>query len=123
MVWTRQAVKFYDGKIVEGKDPMGRKHYWFTVVPFTETEEGTDLWAIERGYVSITPLRLDLTNENELALMNARRPLDETAQARRQKPKVPADDKGKEMTLADRPIRKPDDKAEGGSRKAKVGRV
>jgi 5'-nucleotidase len=75
MVWTRQAVKFYDGKIVAGKDPMGRQHFWFTVVPFTETEEGTDLWAVERGYVSITPLRLDLTSEKELALMQARRPL------------------------------------------------
>lgn len=117
MLWTRQAVKFYDGKIVEGKDPMGRKHYWFTVVPFTETEEGTDLWAVERGYVSITPLRLDLTNENELALMHARHPLDETAQARKQKPKVPADDKGKEMTLADRPIRKPEGDAQAARRK------
>src|SRR5262245_25658875 len=59
VLWTKQAVKFYDGKIVQGKDPMGRKHYWFTVVPFAETEEGTDLWAVERGYVSITPLRVD----------------------------------------------------------------
>src|ERR1044071_3780044 len=31
--WTRQSVRFYDGKIVPGMDPMGRKHYWFTVVP------------------------------------------------------------------------------------------
>jgi 5'-nucleotidase len=108
ILWTRQAVKFYDGKIVEGKDPMGRKHYWFTVVPFTETEEGTDLWAVERGYVSITPLRVDLTSENELALMQARQPLDATARARKHKPRT-VDDTGKEMTLGDRPIRKPED--------------
>jgi 5'-nucleotidase len=83
MLWTRQAVKFYDGKIVPGKDPMGRQHYWFTVAPLTETEEGTDLWAVERGYVSITPLRLDLTNEKDLAAMQARRPLDEVTPARK----------------------------------------
>ena len=83
MVWTRQAVKFYDGKIVAAKDPMGRQHFWYTVVPLTETEEGTDLWAVERGYVSITPLRLDLTNEKDLALMQARRPLDDAALARK----------------------------------------
>jgi 5'-nucleotidase len=75
MLWTRQAVKFYDGKIVSGKDPMGREHFWFTVAPLTATEEGTDLWAVEKGYVSITPLRLDLTNEKELALVQARQSL------------------------------------------------
>ncbi|HEY9045057.1 MAG TPA: 5'/3'-nucleotidase SurE [Ohtaekwangia sp.] len=64
--WTRQAVQQYDGKIVPGTDPMGRKHYWFTVVPLEAAEEGTDRWAIDNGLVSITPLRLDLTNETEL---------------------------------------------------------
>lgn len=64
--WTRQAVQQYDGKIVPGTDPMGRKHYWFTVVPLEPAEEGTDRWATENGFVSITPLRLDLTNEKEL---------------------------------------------------------
>ena len=118
LLWTKQAVKFYDGKIVEGKDPMGRKHYWFTVVPLTETEEGTDLWAVERGYVSITPLRVDLTGENELALMRARRPLDATERARKHKPKR-VDDSSKEMTLGDRPLRKPN----GDSRKAKAERA
>lgn len=79
MLWTRQAVKFYDGRIVPARDPMGRQHYWFTVVPLTESEEGSDLWAVERGYVSITPLRLDLTNEKELAVMQSRQPLDKSA--------------------------------------------
>lgn len=64
--WTRQAVQQYDGRIVPGTDPMGRKHYWFTVVPLEPAEEGTDRWAVENNLVSITPLRLDLTNENEL---------------------------------------------------------
>src|ERR671927_645514 len=48
--WTRQSVKQYDGKVVPGKDPMGREHYWFTVIPIEETEEGTDRWAVEHGY-------------------------------------------------------------------------
>jgi 5'-nucleotidase len=67
MQWTRQSVRLYDGKVVPGTDPMGRKHYWFTVVPLEPAEEGTDRWAVENGYVSITPLRLDLTNEVELS--------------------------------------------------------
>lgn len=64
--WTRQSVRFYDGHIVPGMDPMGRKHYWFTVTPLEPADEGTDRWAVEMGYVSITPLRLDLTNRELL---------------------------------------------------------
>jgi 5'-nucleotidase len=67
MRWTSQAVDHYDGKVVPGKDPMGREHYWFTVVPIERHREGTDLWAVENGYVSMTPLRLDLTHYDELA--------------------------------------------------------
>jgi len=73
--WTRQSVRHYDGKVVPGQDPMGRKHFWFVVTPIEETEEGTDRWAVEQGYVSLTPLRLDLTNESELASALARYPL------------------------------------------------
>jgi len=65
--WTRQSMRHYDGKIVPGKDPMGRQHYWFTTVPVEAVEEGTDRRALERGYVSMTPLRLDLTDEAQLA--------------------------------------------------------
>ena len=64
--WTRQSMRHYDGKIVPGKDPMGRAHYWFTVVPVEAVEEGTDRRALERGYVSMTPLRLDLTDDARL---------------------------------------------------------
>ena len=65
--WTRQAVEQYDGKVVPAKDPMGRKHFWITVFPLEEHEVGTDLWAIQNGFVSITPLRLDLTDHKALA--------------------------------------------------------
>ncbi len=75
MRWTRQSVRHYDGKVVPGEDPMGRKHFWFVVTPIEQAEEGTDRWAIEQDYVSMTPLRLDLTNEAELADTQARYPL------------------------------------------------
>jgi 5'-nucleotidase len=75
ILWTRQSVRFYDGRVVAGKDPMGRKHFWFTVTPIKDTDEGTDRWAVERGYISITPLRLDLTDEKELAIAHKQHPL------------------------------------------------
>lgn len=64
--WTRQSVRHYDGRVVPGKDPYGRDHYWFTVVPLEPVEEDTDRWAVANGYVSLTPLRLDLTDEAAL---------------------------------------------------------
>jgi 5'-nucleotidase len=67
LCWTRQSVRHYDGRVVPGKDPRGRPHYWITVAPLEEAEEGTDRWAVERGWVSLTPLRLDLTDEEALA--------------------------------------------------------
>jgi 5'-nucleotidase len=76
MTWTRQAVRHYDGRVVPGEDPMGRKHFWFTVSPIEQIEPGTDLWAMERGYISITPLGLDLSDHAGLARLSAALPLD-----------------------------------------------
>ncbi|WP_276131666.1 5'/3'-nucleotidase SurE [Polluticoccus soli] len=76
MKWTRQSVRLYDGKIVPGVDPMGRKHYWFTVTPLESAEEDTDRWAVENNFVSVTPLRLDLTSEAGLKHAKEHHPLD-----------------------------------------------
>ena len=77
LIWTRASVRQYDGKIVPTKDPLGRELYWFTVTPLEKADEGTDRWAVEQGWVSLTPLRLDLTDERQLEIARASRPLDE----------------------------------------------
>jgi broad specificity polyphosphatase/5'/3'-nucleotidase SurE len=77
LVWTRVSVRRYDGRIVPTKDPLGRELYWFTITPIEGAEEGTDRWAVEQGWISLTPLRLDLTDEEEFREVRARRPLDE----------------------------------------------
>jgi 5'-nucleotidase len=66
LLWTCQSLRHYDGKVVPAKDPMGRQIYWYTVVPVESTEETSDRWAFDHGYVSITPLRLDLTDHEAL---------------------------------------------------------
>jgi 5'-nucleotidase len=66
MRWTRQSVRHYDGYLIPGQDPMGRTHYWFAEEPREQVEEGTDRWAIEHGYVSLNPIRLDLTDDGRL---------------------------------------------------------
>jgi 5'-nucleotidase len=65
--WTKMSVRHYEGFVIPGEDPMGRTHYWFTEEPRERVEEGTDRWAIEQGYVSLSPLRLDLTDDERLA--------------------------------------------------------
>lgn len=64
--WSCQSVRHYDGKVVPTHDPQGRQLYWFTVTPIESVEEDSDRWAVENGYVSITPLRLDLTDYDAL---------------------------------------------------------
>lgn len=76
MIWTRASVRQYDGRIVPMKDPQGRDVYWFMVKPLEAAEEGTDRWAVEQSWVSLTPLRLDLTDESQLRAVIQRQPLD-----------------------------------------------
>lgn len=61
---ARQGFHDYSrGSLIEGTDPRGRKYYWFGLEDVEHTlDHGTDLEAIEDGYVSVTPLQLDLTH-------------------------------------------------------------
>ena len=78
LLWTRVSVRQYDGVIVPTKDPLGRDMYWFSVTPLSGAEEGTDRWAVEQGWVSMTPLGLDMTDHACLARYRKQHPLDET---------------------------------------------
>jgi 5'-nucleotidase len=77
MRWTCQSVRHYDGVVIPTENPYGRRIYWIAVEPIEHTEEDTDRWAVENGYVSITPLRLDLTAHQKLDECRRRHPLDE----------------------------------------------
>lgn len=65
--WTRQSVRQYDGAVVPASDPHGLPIFWCTISPLESADEGTDRRAVEDGFISITPLRLDLTDHEELA--------------------------------------------------------
>lgn len=70
--WTNQSVRAYNGKVVAGQDPMGRKHYWLTAVPLTAPEVDSDRWAVDNELVSLTPLRLNLTDDAWLEKLGER---------------------------------------------------
>jgi 5'-nucleotidase len=59
---TRQGLRVYRDELDSRKDPRGKPYYWIGgQFPTGVLEEGTDYGAIKAGYVSITPLQLDLT--------------------------------------------------------------
>ena len=68
---TRLGHRVYKEKIVEQADPRGRSHYWIGGGEARWDDlEGTDMGAVHDGYVSLTPLHLDLTNHRALVQMN-----------------------------------------------------
>ncbi len=59
---TRQGMRIYRDELVTRADPRGKPYYWIGGEwPTGVNEEGTDFGALFAGYVSITPLQLDLT--------------------------------------------------------------
>ncbi|MEI6288889.1 MAG: 5'/3'-nucleotidase SurE [Chloroflexota bacterium] len=59
---TRQGLRVYRDRLDKRVDPRGRPYYWIGGDSPTGTpEEGTDVGALSTGYVSITPIQLDLT--------------------------------------------------------------
>jgi len=64
---TRQGLRVYRDRLDQRFDPRGQAYYWIggdspTGVP----QEGTDFGSLANGFVSITPLHLDLTAKNML---------------------------------------------------------
>jgi 5'-nucleotidase len=63
---TRQGLRVYRDVLVRREDPRGRPYYWIGgEIPTGVVEEGTDFGALAEGYVSITPIHLDLTAHHQ----------------------------------------------------------
>jgi 5'-nucleotidase len=70
MMVTRQGLRVYRDALDRRVDPRGRPYYWIGgEAPTGVNEEGTDVGALFAGYVSITPLQLDLTNYKALDVL------------------------------------------------------
>ncbi|MGD9549249.1 MAG: 5'/3'-nucleotidase SurE [Candidatus Krumholzibacteriia bacterium] len=60
---TRLGSRVYQNVITDQVDPHGRPYFWIGGKgPTWERETGTDYCSCEEGYVSITPLLVDLTH-------------------------------------------------------------
>ncbi len=65
---TRLGRRIYRDVLIERLDPKGRPYYWIGGdPPAGEPVAGTDVGALAQGYISITPLNLDMTDQAQLA--------------------------------------------------------
>ena len=73
---VRQGFHDYGrGSLIESTDPRGYPYFWFGLHGIEHTAgHATDLEAIGDGFISVTPLHLDLTHDASLAELATRFP-------------------------------------------------
>jgi 5'-nucleotidase len=65
---TRQGLRIYRDELVRRLDPRGKPYYWIGgEAPIGVEEPGTDYGALLAGFVSVTPIQLDLTRQDQKA--------------------------------------------------------
>lgn len=69
---TRQAMaRGGDEAFVEEKNPQGRTVYWNVWKEGGTAPEGTDMWAVTNGWVSVTPMKVDGTDTSQFESLKA----------------------------------------------------
>ena len=69
---TRQGIKNARPVISEHIDPRGKPYFWIGEEYFsTNSADGTDYQAIEQGYISVTPLKSDMTDHRALTAIES----------------------------------------------------
>ena len=63
---TVQGTHHYEDNILERTDPDGKAYYWVGGVATGDSQANSDYTALEQGFISVTPLRLDFTNRDYL---------------------------------------------------------
>ncbi|MEE9441267.1 MAG: 5'/3'-nucleotidase SurE [candidate division Zixibacteria bacterium] len=65
--FTSLGSREYDDIIEKRKDPRGWDYYWIAGSPIWKMVPGTDIYAIESGEVSITPIHFHFTDNKALS--------------------------------------------------------
>jgi 5'-nucleotidase len=67
---TKLARKFSREKTIKRLDPRGREYFWVgTKTPLFENEKDTDVKAVSKNLISITPLKLDFTDHKFIKIL------------------------------------------------------
>jgi 5'-nucleotidase len=68
---TQRGIRKYVERITHIKDPSGNDAYWISGKHVDTAEEGTDVTAVNDGYISVTPLHLDMTQYDMMVEMRS----------------------------------------------------
>jgi 5'-nucleotidase len=64
---TRQSARRYLSALERRTDPRGLTYYWLTGQRVASPDEtGTDAWALAAGFISVTPVHLNMTDDRLL---------------------------------------------------------
>lgn len=71
---TKLGKRFFSDVVVEKVDPRGKKYYWIGGDMLRwEGGKDADFYAVSRGYISITPIHLDMTNYSSIEELKKRK--------------------------------------------------
>lgn len=64
---ARQSMGRWSEDFIQHHDPMQQPYYWLTGKFYCDDKgEGTDIWALDNGYVSVVPCQFDLTHHQAI---------------------------------------------------------
>ncbi len=67
---TKLGIRKYENDIEERQSPHGKRYVWIGgKIKEIIQEENSDISAIENGYISITPINIDMTNMNKIEIL------------------------------------------------------
>ena len=70
---TRQGFRYYSGAILRRRDHRGKDYYWIGgQYKGFKNEEDTDCFAVDSGFASLTPVKLDSTDSECMELLERR---------------------------------------------------
>jgi 5'-nucleotidase len=68
---TKQGLRVYRDELLTRMDPRGKPYYWIGGGPPDGVlEEESDFWAVSKGFISVTPVQLDLTAYDAMQSMS-----------------------------------------------------
>ena len=71
MITTQALQRGGQETFAEMKHPTGRTIYWNLYTEGGDAPEGTDMWAVANGYVSVTPMRVGEMDDGQVGSLKA----------------------------------------------------
>jgi len=68
---TKMGRRLWSSNVHERIDPRNKPYYWISGIPREVGDEESDVLAVKRGYISITPIKLDLTDYSRMERLRA----------------------------------------------------